>query len=342
MLIAQGMAPLPAGKMLDLLICLLNDPDIEISLQAKKTIEAWDEKEILSQLKQKDCPPPVLEYFASCKNPEGFLQSIIENPSSSGKIIASLASSVPPNLLETILDNRTRILESPQILENIRRNPLATSEVLRLSKEIEDAFWGSKRKEYAIEPSAEQEFQSHQELQHISEFESEIELLISEPPPEDLTLEALLTEESERETAITHRLSSMPTREKMRYALFGSREVRSMLVRDTNKEIARAVLRSPKLRENEVESIAAMRNVAEDILREIGNSREWTKGYSIVHNLVKNPKTPPTISQRLIFRLRTQDLALMTRDRSISDAVRHNATRLLKQRSAKGAGNDKA
>jgi len=136
----------------------------------------------------------------------------------------------------------------------------------------------------------------------------------------------------EREAAIAHRITSMSIREKIRYALFGSREIRSVLVRDSNKEVARTVLRSPKLRENEVESIASMRNISEDILREIGNSREWTKSYIIVQNLVKNPKTPPLISQRLMFRLRAQDLMLMKTDRSIPDSVRSNATRLLKQR----------
>jgi hypothetical protein len=341
MVVASGMAPLPAGEMLDLLICLLNDPDTEISQQARSTLEAWSEEEIQSQLKQKDCPSSVLKHFSSCKSPENFLLSIIENPSSGGEIIADLALFVAPHLLETILDNRTRILEFPKILENIRSNALVTSEILRLAREIEDAFLGNRRKEYAIEPSTKQEFLNSQDLQPISEFELDITLLISEPPPEDLTLEGLPIEDSEREQAIPLRLSSMPVREKLRYALFGSREIRAMLVRDTNKEIARTVLRSPKLREHEVESIAAMRNVSEDILREIGNSREWTKSYAILQNLAKNPKTPPMISQRLLFRLRTQDLIFMTRDRSIPDAVRQQATRLLKQRTAR-TGNDKA
>jgi hypothetical protein len=78
-----------------------------------------------------------------------------------------------------------------------------------------------------------------------------------------------------------------------------------------------------------------MRSVAEDVLREIGNSKQWTKSYAVVQNLVKNPKTPPIISGRLLFRLRSQDLTQLTRDRSISDAIRHNATRLLRQRTSK-------
>jgi len=77
-----------------------------------------------------------------------------------------------------------------------------------------------------------------------------------------------------------------------------------------------------------------MRGVAEDILREIGNSKSWTKSYAVVQNLVKNPKTPPVISQRLMFRLRAQDLMMLTRDRSVSDAVRYSASRTMRQRSS--------
>lgn len=342
LLIARGLAPVPAADMLDLLICLLKDPDPDIALQSVQTIAGWDEEEIITLLRQKDCPPSVLEYYANSKSPERMIVAIIANPASPGESIASLASTVAPHLLESILDNRTRILAYPQILDGIRRNSSATAEILRLASEIEVEFMGSKRKEYSIaqpvESPVDPPFDAIPAPSPVSEMESEIDFLISEAPLEDLSLEGLPADEDQRETAITSRLSSMPVREKIRYALFGSREIRAMLVRDTNKEIARAVLRSPKLRENEVESIAGMRNVAEEILREIGNNREWTKSYTIVQSLVKNPKTPPLISQRLMFRLRSQELTLMTRDRSIPDAVRHNATRLLKQRAAKGSG----
>lgn len=341
LLIAQGLAPIPAADMIDLLVCLQRDADAQIARTASQTLEAWDAEEVLALLGQKECPAAVLEHFAARKGPEKLLAAIIANPAAPGGAVAALAASVPPHLLEAILDNRTRILHAPHILEAIRRNPSATPEILRLAREIEDEFMGSKRTEYAVtlpEEASEEPAAASIPPPQAPELESEISLLISEAPPEDLALEGLPAEGAEREAAITTRLSSMPTRDKIRYALFGSREIRAMLVRDTNKEIARAVLRSPKLRENEVESIASMRNVAEEILREIGNHREWTKSYAIVQSLVRNPKSPPLVSQRLMFRLRTQDLTLMTRDRSIPDAVRHNATRLLKQRASKGSG----
>lgn len=333
MLIARGLAPIPTVEMLDLLIYLLKDGDPEIALQASQTLESWEKEDILAQLKNRDCSPAILEYFSQSQYPLSMHQAIIANPSSPGNIIASLALTVPVPLLEAIMDNLTRIISSPEILHNIRRNPSATPSIHRMLQEIEFEFMGSKRAEYTIETEDESNAVPSPSPEAFQNFELE-----SEIPLEDLTLEGLPQDADQRETAITHRITSMSVPEKIRYALFGSREIRTVLIRDSNKEVARTVLRSPKLRENEVESIASMRNIAEDILREIGNSREWTKSYSVVQNLVKNPKTPPMISQRLMFRLRAQDLMLMRGDRSIPDSVRHNAMRLLKQRSSTKPG----
>jgi hypothetical protein len=57
------------------------------------------------------------------------------------------------------------------------------------------------------------------------------------------------------------------------------------------------------------------------------------RSYTVVHNLVRNPKTPPLISQRLITRLLSKDLSALGRDRSVPEAVRRNAQRTLNQRS---------
>lgn len=346
MMMAQGAAPLPAAGMLELLVYLRNDPDEEISNQAATTLDAWQEDEILTLLHNKSCAAVVLDYFADPKNPEEFLQAIIANPSASGEIITRLAVSVPPVLLEAILDNRIRILNFPAILEGIRRNPTATVRQLGLVDEIETEFLGGKRKDYSIESSEE----TAEEIgeagveespdEYALDIEAEIAMLLSSPPPDniELSLEGLPIETEDNEANLGSRISSMSPKEKIKYALFGTREVRAMLIRDTNREVARAVLRSPKLRENEVEGFASMRNVSDFILREISNNREWAKSSIVVHNLVKNPKTPPIIAQRLMPRLRTQELMIMTRDRSIPDATRNNAKRLLKQRTAKGGG----
>jgi hypothetical protein len=327
MMAARGLAPIPLHELLELLVSLSSDTDSEISSQAKGTLASWDEEDILTQLQNRDCAPCVLEHFGIPTNSDRILKAIIANPLSPEPVLASLALTVPAHLLEAILDNRTRIINSQVILDSVRLNPSATSEIQRLIQEIDAEFFSAKRKEYNVEGAAEN-----------APIEPQAPTLEAEIPLEDLSLEGLPAEGEERQAAIGIRLSTLSVREKIRYALFGTREIRAVLVRDTNKEVARNVLRSPKLTENEIANIAAMRSVADDILREIGNSKEWTRSYAVVQNLVRNPKTPPLISHRLLNRLRSQDLALLTRDRSISDAVRQNAARVLRQRNSIRAG----
>jgi hypothetical protein len=324
MLIAGGMAPIPSGEMLELLVLLLKDSDPEIAARSAATLGTWDHEEICAQLSSPDCHPSILEYFSRAAQSDLLLQAILANPSSPDALVAFLARTVPASLLETILDNRVRIIKCPEILAGIRQNSASTPEILRLVHEIEVEFLGSKKKEYAVGESSETEASEQSDLH-----------LHLDVPEGDMSLDGLPLDTEERQTEIVKRLSRMSMPEKLRYALFGNREIRSILVRDSNKEVARTVLRSPKLTDNEVESITAMRGVAEDILREIGRSRTWTKSYAVVQNLVKNPKTPPAISQNLLFRLRAPDLMQLSRDRSVSDAVRYNASRALRQRAAR-------
>ena len=102
----------------------------------------------------------------------------------------------------------------------------------------------------------------------------------------------------------------------------GSREVRAILIRDTNKMISAAVLSGPKVTPQEVESYARMANVSEDILRVIGNTRAWVKNYGVVVALTKNPKTPIAMSLNLMARLHDRDLAMLSVDRNVPDPLR--------------------
>jgi hypothetical protein len=327
-LIARGLFPLRAREMMESLVRLVSDADQEIAASAQKTLASYEEDEIISQLKTRDCAPSVHEYFAQSGSSDPVLRTIITNPSCPSRLIESLASQLPAHLLESVLDNRVRILEFPGILNSIKRNPHITPEIQRLIQEIEVEFFRNKKREYEIEEG--------EELPEATPAKNKFADLEIGVPLEELTLEGLPVESESRQSVLSERLSRLTLREKIRYALFGNREIRALLIRDSNKEVARTVLRSPKMTESEVETIAAMRGVAEDILMEIGNRKEFIRNYNVVHNLIRNPKTPPVISQRLIFRLRSSDLSLLTRDRSIPEVVRYNATRTLHQRASKG------
>lgn len=124
-------------------------------------------------------------------------------------------------------------------------------------------------------------------------------------------------------------LSSLSIVERMKIAMKGTRAQRAVLIRDANKLVAAAVLSSPKLTETEVEAFAKMANVSEEILRIIANTRAWTKNYSVVSALARNPKTPPAISMQLVQRLNDRDLKALSIDRNVPEAVRISARKFV-------------
>jgi hypothetical protein len=123
------------------------------------------------------------------------------------------------------------------------------------------------------------------------------------------------------------RLAAMSFTERLKAAMKGTREIRAILIRDTNKMIAAAVLSSPMLTAPEVESFARMANVSEDVLRTIGTNRAWLKNYSVVLALAKNPKTPVALSMNLIQRLGDRDLNMLSVDRNVPESLRAAARR---------------
>jgi len=125
--------------------------------------------------------------------------------------------------------------------------------------------------------------------------------------------------------SITQRLAQMNVPQRLKRATKGSREERSILIRDPNKMIAIAVLSSPKLTTSEVESIARMTSVSDEILRTIAMNRGWTKNYNVVWALTKNPKTPVQLAMNMMSRLAERELRTLSTDRNVADILRITA-----------------
>ena len=124
-------------------------------------------------------------------------------------------------------------------------------------------------------------------------------------------------------------LSSLSVLERMKLAMKGSREQRAVLVRDSNKLVAAAVLSSPKVNEAEIEAFTKMGNVSEDVLRVIGQNRSWTKNYGVILGLCKHPKTPPAIAMSFVQRLNEKDLKALTTDRNAKEGLRILAKKMI-------------
>lgn len=173
-----------------------------------------------------------------------------------------------------------------------------------------------------------------------------LRLLIDSPnvPPEVkeeagklLNLPARISErpkahEEGKKQSLLQKIQQLTVGERIAIALRGGQEIRSLLLKDANKEVVLTVLKNPKITETEVELIAHSRNVPEDALRAIHKNREWMKNYSINLALVNNPKTPPGIGITLVSMLRVKDLAVLEKNRNVPDAIRAVAKKLLQAR----------
>ena len=138
--------------------------------------------------------------------------------------------------------------------------------------------------------------------------------------------------EDEDHQTFTQRLANMSVPEKVKCAVKGTREMRSMLIRDPNRMVSAAVLSCPKVNEAEVEAFAKMGNVSEDILRAIAMNRAWTKSYGVKLALVKNSKTPLAMSLNLLNLLSEKDVKVLTTDRNVPEALRVGAKKKLTEK----------
>lgn len=119
---------------------------------------------------------------------------------------------------------------------------------------------------------------------------------------------------------------------RIQLAMKGSKEERSLLIRDGTKIVALAVLDSPKVSDGEVEKFASQKNVLEVVLRQITMKRKFMKNYAIVRNLVFNPRTPLDVSLGLMKNLLVNDLKNLSGNKEVPETIRKLALRNFKQK----------
>lgn len=151
----------------------------------------------------------------------------------------------------------------------------------------------------------------------------------------------LETEEDEvpgERISMLNRIMRMGVKDRVRLGQKGDREARNILIRDPNRLVSSAVVNNPRITEQEVETIASMRSISEDILRQIASNRQWARSYTIMHQLAKNPRTPLANTMTIMSRLQLRDLVALTKNRNVPEAVRRQAQRLHATRSGRDRG----
>lgn len=136
----------------------------------------------------------------------------------------------------------------------------------------------------------------------------------------------------QRAQTLLQKVQNLTVAEKRLLAMRGGREARSILIKDTNKQIVMAVLDNPKIKEPEVEMFARSRSIPDEALRAITRNKEWMKNYGVLLAVVSNPKTPASVAAPLLYGLKTKDLASLEKNRNIAEVIRTTAKKIVQVR----------
>ena len=130
-------------------------------------------------------------------------------------------------------------------------------------------------------------------------------------------------------------IQDMPVPDKIKLAMTGDKEARSILLKDSNKQVQEAVLDSPRISDLEIVAVANSRNVPDEILRKIAVNRQWMKNYQVRLALANNPKTPLPMGLKIIGTLMVADLKRLSKNKGVSNVLSSAAQRFVMRKGIK-------
>ncbi len=133
---------------------------------------------------------------------------------------------------------------------------------------------------------------------------------------------------------ISAKISKLTVGQKIKLAYVGNKEVREHLIRDSNRMVATAVVKSGRMTDPEVIKLAANRAVNEEVLRMVASNREWTRNYKVKVSLVNNPKCPVGTAMQFLSHLHPKDLKSVANNRNVSSVIFNAAKKRVRTKSS--------
>jgi len=365
---AKGALPIPREDQIELWGCLRNDPDAEIKVLARENLAAIPVEEWLEVLQAHPFRPEFFAFAVKILAKDGRIaMTILRNKALPDAAIEELAKNSSPQITDLVLDGQARLIGCPGIVISLLNNPqLNATQGRRIYDLAEQFFRGHSeipalvekrvglKVEIAEAPAARKDeapkpppkpVEKPPELAPEAAPEPQAEAAPREeaeaqPAPEgeavELPHEALKDGELGQEEVknLYQKILTMSVPHKVELALKGNKEARGLLIRDSNKVVQEAVVTSPKITEQEIETIARLRNLPEEILRKISTLGEFMKKYNIMKALATNPRTPLAISMTLIAKFNELDLKFLLKDKNVSEALRREGKKIWEMRHA--------
>jgi hypothetical protein len=356
MALAQGLLPLDQSILMQVLFHLAIDADASIAMSAQRSLSELPDSSFAHVADSPESSAKMLHALARLKiDSAEVLKRLVLNKTAEDQTIELVGRNcVFDEVLSLIAGNQERLLRHPVLFDVLLESQsLAVFKRQQLGiykQELIDRgqFKFQPKAEPAAAPepvAAEPEAKSEApvgpafDLDLIADFElgEGGPFSATEMVPFHVYMGQDKLSPEQRERNIYQLVQSMNPKERLRMAQFGPMEVRGILIRDGDRKVAMTVLKNPKLGESEIERFARMRNINDEVLREIGTNRNWLRNYVVLEGIVLNPRTPIGVSLNLLSRLRDQDLRHLVKNREVPLAVRTAAS----QRIAKKTGGTK-
>jgi hypothetical protein len=326
---AKALVPMAPSQLCTSLFFLAFDDDPEIAAQARATVAGLPDRILAVALRDNSLEPPTLDFLADAlADKEPYLEFICLNTTTTDETVSRIATRASAKLSDTISQNQLRLLRHEPLLRALLANANATQATL---DSVAD---------FAV--------RSGVNLPDVPALVEAHRRIFGEAPPPDAPTAAEVVEqfdvaeggdqppmEEAKKRNLTQRVMVMTVSQKIKLAMLGNKEARTILLRDSNKLVAMAAIQSPRITEGEVGMMAANKIAQEDVLRYIYSSRDWLKQYPIKLALVKNPKVPLGIAMKFMGTLMEPDVRELSRSKNVPGTIVNTARQMLAKRVVK-------
>jgi hypothetical protein len=292
--VCTGGAHLAPTDRVEILAVLSGDADEIVAERAHETLISQPVESFVEAMKREAALPALFAYVGkNLADKPGVCEVMVQNKNCGAEYLVPVVRHLSALAVQTLMEDLERISESPALVGALAHTTSLTVEQKNLLHEL----LGSSIDEAALAEAA----------------------VAAEP------------DAAKRQTLL-QRLAKMNVAQRVQFAIKGGSEARRTLIKDSSKVVQRAVLQSPRLTDQEVEGFASMSSLTDEILRLIANNRKFRKNYTVVRNLLSNPKTPLDISLHMLPMLNPQDLKRLTTNKNVPETLRTTAMKLQRQR----------
>ncbi len=304
---ARGALPMSGPNLVTVLFVFYNGDNDELKQEAFSTLQTLPAQILLSALAQEDLHPSIIDFIVRLRYRDTVvMQTALVHRMIGIRSLMFLAENSSGDVLDMLSHNDQILRKAEPLRVAIINNPQADKAMkLRLG-------W--------VEPIAQTEPEKQESDSAAAETAT------AEEEDEDFDVD----EELDQETLSKYQeLQEMSVAEKIKMALTGDKEWRTLLIREANKQVNTAVLKNPRITEGEVLAVVKNRSSSDELIRIILLNRDWVKLYEMKKALVCHPRTPLQTAMRYMTFLSERDIKDLARSKNVTQSIVNNARRML-------------